>query len=35
MEEDIDKVLKQRAIVIQFEGGEKGSTFSKASFTTN
>ena len=31
-EEDIDKILQQRSTVIQIEGGEKGSTFSKASF---
>ena len=29
-EEDIDKILQQRTTVIQIEGGEKGSTFSKA-----
>jgi len=34
-EEDIDKILQQRTTVIQIEGGEKGSTFSKASFQTN
>lgn len=34
-EEDIDKILQQRATVIQIEGGEKGSTFSKASFQTS
>ena len=34
-EEDIDKILQQRATVIQIEGGEKGSTFSKASFSTS
>jgi superfamily II DNA/RNA helicase len=33
-EEDIDKILQQRSTVIQIEGGEKGSTFSKASFQT-
>lgn len=31
-EEDIDKILQHRSTVIQIEGGEKGSTFSKASF---
>ena len=31
-EEDIDILLQQRSTVIQIEGGEKGSTFSKASF---
>lgn len=34
-EEDIDKILQQRSTVIQIEGGEKGSTFSKASFQTS
>ena len=34
-EEDIDKILQQRATVVQIEGGEKGSTFSKASFSTS
>jgi chromodomain-helicase-DNA-binding protein 7 len=31
-EEDIDNILSKRSTVIQIEGGEKGSTFSKASF---
>ena len=34
-EEDIDKILQQRSTVIQIEGGQKGSTFSKASFQTS
>lgn len=34
-EEDIEKILQQRSTVIQIEGGEKGSTFSKASFQTS
>ncbi len=34
-EEDIDKILQQRATVITIDGGEKGSTFSKASFQTS
>jgi chromodomain-helicase-DNA-binding protein 7 len=34
-EEDIDKILQQRSTVITIEGGEKGSTFSKASFQTS
>jgi hypothetical protein len=34
-EEDIDKILQQRATVVTIEGGEKGSTFSKASFSAS
>jgi len=34
-EQDIDMLLQQRSTVIQIEGGEKGSTFSKASFQTS
>ena len=33
-EEDIDKILQKRTQVIRLEGGEKGSTFSKASFAS-
>lgn len=33
-EADIDKILQQRTQVIRLEGGEKNSTFSKASFST-
>ncbi len=31
-EDDIDTLLSKRSTVVQIEGGEKGSTFSKASF---
>ena len=34
-EEDIDNILKKRTQVIRVEGGEKGSTFSKATFSTS
>ena len=33
-EEDIDRILSKRTQVIRVEGGEKNSTFSKASFST-
>ena len=33
-EDDIDTLLSKRSTVVQIEGGEKGSTFSKASFQT-
>lgn len=31
-EEDIEQILRQRTQVIQLAGGQKGSTFAKASF---
>ena len=34
-EEDIDQILKRRTQVITIESGEKGSTFSKASFASS
>lgn len=34
-EEDIDKILQQRTQVVTLEGGEKGSTFAKATFSTS
>lgn len=34
-EDDIDTLLSKRSTVVQIEGGEKGSTFSKASFQTS
>lgn len=34
-EEDIDQILQRRTQVIQFDGGEKNSTFAKASFSAS
>nr|XP_018669889.1 chromodomain-helicase-DNA-binding protein 7 isoform X2 [Ciona intestinalis] len=34
-EEDIDQILDRRAHTVTLESGEKGSTFSKASFVSN
>ena len=33
-EEDIDRILSKRTQVVTLAGGEKGSTFAKATFST-